>query len=412
MPDFDSTERNNQQLVLEWLPHIDILIYVVSPERYRDNKAWQILQAERARHAWIFVLNQSDRGQPEQYHDFIKQLTKAGFANPLVYQSCCAENKSTDTIDEFDALQSTLQNLATDNTIQQIEFRGMQVRKAELSKALQSAIAILGSATATKELNIFWQSQWHELQHLLNEATVLPLQQMATHYALHSSDLNSKKSTKDISPHLQQRIWDKWAQTRFDDALDALILHADQLALPVMPLKQLLLPIRAHAEKIVEEKTLLSVRKALIKPGNIVQRSIIKIAQFAEIILPIAAMGWVGYQVFIEFYESSLAATPHYVGADFAINSIMLIAISWLFPYFVQKKLKPSIEKAALKGLRNGFDSALQTLELDVLELIKQNAHHQEDLRHKGEAIVKACNLNNGQRIEIPQDSSLQRMLL
>jgi Uma2 family endonuclease len=43
-------------------PHIDVLVYVVSPERYRDNKAWQLLLAEGGKHAWIFVLNQSDRG--------------------------------------------------------------------------------------------------------------------------------------------------------------------------------------------------------------------------------------------------------------------------------------------------------------------------------------------------------------
>ncbi|NOQ16217.1 MAG: GTP-binding protein, partial [Methyloprofundus sp.] len=85
MPDFDSTEQSNQRIVLDWLPHIDVLIYVVSPERYRDNKAWQLLLAEGGKHAWVFVLNQSDRAQPEQYDDFIQQLHKAGFSQPLVY---------------------------------------------------------------------------------------------------------------------------------------------------------------------------------------------------------------------------------------------------------------------------------------------------------------------------------------
>ena len=46
MPDFDSIDQNNRHLVLEWLPHIDVLIYVVSPERYRDEKAWRLLFAE------------------------------------------------------------------------------------------------------------------------------------------------------------------------------------------------------------------------------------------------------------------------------------------------------------------------------------------------------------------------------
>ncbi len=52
MPDFDSTEEKNRDIVMQWLPFVDVLIYVVSPERYRDNKAWQLLLAESASHAW------------------------------------------------------------------------------------------------------------------------------------------------------------------------------------------------------------------------------------------------------------------------------------------------------------------------------------------------------------------------
>ncbi|HEY8094690.1 MAG TPA: GTPase, partial [Methylobacter sp.] len=74
MPDFDSTEQSNKHQVLEWLPHIDVLIYVVSPERYRDEKAWRLLLAEGGKHAWLFVLNQWDRGLTEQYEDFKHQL--------------------------------------------------------------------------------------------------------------------------------------------------------------------------------------------------------------------------------------------------------------------------------------------------------------------------------------------------
>ena len=408
MPDFDSTEQSNQQLVLEWLPHIDVLIYVVSPERYRDSKAWKILQAEGGKHAWIFVLNQSDRGQAEQYQDFIAQLNKAGFSSPLIYQSCCATDKTASQIDEFDDLQATLQSLATENTITQLELRGQLVRIAELSKVLQSSMALLGPANVTEELNIFWQVQWRDLERLIIEASTLAIQQMAEHYAMHSGDL----ADKEIEPYLHHRLWDKWSQTRFDDALDAVILHADLLNLPVKPIKQLLLSVRSRSENIVQEKTLLSVRKALIKPGNILQRTVIKIAQFAEVVLPIVAMAWVGYQVFIEFYESSLEQIPHYVGVDFAINSTMLIAIAWLFPYFLQKKLKPSIEKAAVKGLNRGFISALQTLEIEVMEEIKNNAQTQELLRHQGEKIINRCHIESDREIEIPENSSLQRMLL
>lgn len=408
MPDFDSTEHSNQQLVLEWLPHIDVLMYVVSPERYRDNKAWQILQAERGKHAWIFVLNQSDRGQPEQYQDFVKQLTKAGFANPLVFQSSCATDMAARKIDEFDDLQATIQSLATENTVKQLELRGLQVRKVELSKVLQSSLDSLGPVGVSEELITFWQSQWRELEKLIIDASILPMQQMAEYYALQSNKLKSKAEESS----LHERLWDKWAQSRFDDVLDALILQADHLNLPIMPLKQLLLPVRANSEKVVEEKTLLSVRKALIKPGNLVQRSLIKVARLASVVLPIAAMGWVGYQVFIEFYEGSIAEIPQYVGTDFAINGGMLIGIAWLFPYFLKKKLKPSIEKAALKGLNHGFETALQTLEIEVLEEIKNNAEVQDVLREQAELIIVRCHKESEGGIEIPKNISLERMLL
>lgn len=71
------------------------------------------------------------------------------------------------------------------------------------------------------------------------------------------------------------------------------------------------------------------------------QRVVIKMASFLEVVLPIAAMTWVGYQVFTEFYESSLEQVPHYLGVDFAINSVLLVAISWLFPWFIKKNSSP-----------------------------------------------------------------------
>jgi len=120
MPDFDSTEQSNKQLVLQWLPHIDVLVYVVSPERYRDEKAWQILLAEGARHAWLFVLNQWDKGQNEQYDDFQQQLHKAGFYEPIIFKTACTENLQAD---EFAELETTINSLATAHVVEQLEQR-------------------------------------------------------------------------------------------------------------------------------------------------------------------------------------------------------------------------------------------------------------------------------------------------
>ncbi len=404
MPDFDSTEQSNQGIVLDWLPHIDVLIYVVSPERYRDNKAWQLLLAEGGKHAWVFVLNQSDRAQPEQYEDFEKQLHKAGFNQPLIYQSCCIDDDLAASIDEFSALQAMMQKLATKKTVKQLAARSEKVQRSELIQELNTQLSQLGeSGKQIKQLNDFWQIQWQNFELLLKEAMALPMQQLAQNYALNSANL-AKNS--------EHNLWDTWAQMRFTDALDSLILQADSLALPIVPMKQLLEPIRSQIKTTIQDNSLLEVRKSLIKPGNKLQRAILKISAIAEIILPISVMGWVAYQAFIHFYNSSLMGTSQYLGADFAINSVMLIAIVWLFPYFLQKKLTPSLEKAAAKGLKRGLDKSLQIIDMQVLSSIEDYELQRQNQRKTVLEIMEHCKQENTKKIEGQESAELSRLLL
>ena len=135
MPDFDSTEQTNKHLVLHWLPYIDVLIYVVSPERYKDEKAWRLLLAEGTRHAWLFAFNQWDRGQSDQYADFTQQLQSIGFVEPVIFKTACSEDNLSD---EFEVLASTINSLATSHIIEQLELRGSLVRKQALKYRLET----------------------------------------------------------------------------------------------------------------------------------------------------------------------------------------------------------------------------------------------------------------------------------
>lgn len=242
MPDFDSTEQSNKELVLQWLPFIDVLIYVVSPERYRDEKAWRLLLAEGARHAWLFVFNQWDRGQLEQYEDFNRQLYKAGFVAPIIFKTACAERLQAD---EFTSLESTIVSLATEHIIEQLEQRGLQIRKDELKKKLQNASKFLGSGQAFQQAPELWQNQWQQTVKLLQQGFAWPIQHTAAYYAEHAADLTTNPASTNPS------LWDAWAQARFDDALDEFIIDMDQMGLPVNPLKQHLSAIREKAPKIL-----------------------------------------------------------------------------------------------------------------------------------------------------------------
>ncbi len=82
MPDIDSTEQGNRELAFAWLPHVDLLIYVVSPERYRDDIGWRVLRRRGHRHGWMFVMNHWDEGATEQQADLVAILHRGRFCRP------------------------------------------------------------------------------------------------------------------------------------------------------------------------------------------------------------------------------------------------------------------------------------------------------------------------------------------
>ncbi len=403
MPDFDSTEQSNKQLVLQWLPHIDVLIYVVSPERYRDEKAWQLLLAEGAKHAWLFVLNQWDRALIEQYDDFRQQLHKAGFFDPVIFKTVCTEDTQTD---EFTLLEQTITTLATQHTVDQLDQRGQQLRKLDLKHKLQQLRQPQGlSDIASIALND-WQKQWQQTSQQLTQGFAWPIQQSAAYYAEHAADLMTHSQRANLS------LWDTWAQTRLDDGIDEFILTLDQQGIPVIPFKNLLAPLRDKASKITQSQTELTARQALANPGNSLQRGLLKSLRLGEILLPLAAMTWVGSQVFIGYYYSNMTSS-HYLGVDFAIHSALLISLTWLVPFFILKKAQPSLRKSAMKGLNKGLTQALALIDYEAIEAIKQlGLEHSEQLKTLDQLIEQCHDDSAEPRLVIDNHSPLQRMLI
>jgi len=409
MPDFDSTEQDNKALVFEWLPHIDVLIYVVSPERYRDEKAWRLLLSEGNRHAWLFVLNQWDRGQQSQYEDFKQQLGKAGFIEPIIFKTVCGESPYPD---EFASLQSTILALSNKHVVAELEQRGAQIRKDELKQKLQIVHQLLGTQSAFKKAEEHWQYLWQNTATQLAQGFAWPIQKLAAFYADHAADLiASPLSDQNSSHQLTNALWDEWAQARFGDALDEFIFKVDELGLPVMPLKNSLVGIRTKAPKLIQAQSELQVRQAMINPGNLLQRALLKFFRFCEIVLPLAAIAWVGYQVSVGYYDSN-ATHEHYLGVDFAIHSSLLIVISWLIPWFVLKKFKPSLEKSALKGLNKGLENSLHMIEEEVLQVLKTlSEQHSKQLTQINQ-ISAQCNTESYKPMAINGNNPLTRMLI
>ncbi len=400
MPDFDSTERTNQAIVFEWLPYIDVLIYVVSPERYRDNKAWQLLLAEGAKHAWLFVLNQWDKGCTEQYNDFKAQLHLAGFENPLVFKTDC----SLTLPDEFEGLQQTLIGLATDKTVEHLAARGLQVRQQALTQTLQTIAGSMGTTQAFEGLIQQWPQQWQKTATTLQKGFSFPIQIQATQYAEQHSSVT--KALGNAEPVL----WDEWSQNRLNDALDELIHRADDLKLPIAPLKQPLQALRAKASAIIATATGIEVRQSLANPGSKIQQLFLKFSLFCEVVLPICAMGLVGYTVFQGYYQSN-QTHQNYLGIDFATHSALLIGLSWLIPFFMRKKLKPSLQKAALIGLQNGLNKGLNEIEFTVTQTIETVRQQRLNHIHTADQLMLSQPSPDAITSPVAADSTLGRML-
>jgi energy-coupling factor transporter ATP-binding protein EcfA2 len=415
MPDMDSTEMENKALVLEWLAHVDVLVYVVSPERYRDNRAWQLLVAEGGKHAWLFVMNQFDRGQPEQQVDFARQLHKAGFVDPIIINTICAGEKSNSEKDEFNRLGVTIHQLANRQTIAEIEYRSLQIKRADLKQRLEACLGRFGMDDAHQKLVDRWLLNWQRNEETLEKGMVWPIQCMSADYSEKETHLfeglfRRRKKTQEPEKSVKTEFWDDWAQSRYEDELDQLILIADDQRLALTPLRQGLQPLRASAKGKIEAHVELAVRDALVKPGNGVQRFFMKLFVFLGAVLPLSAMSWVGYQVFEGYYQSGVTERA-YLGTDFAIHSILLILITWLLPFFIQRQLKPSMEKVALKGLMTGLTKGLTALSADVLKVVAENKETRDHIIAEVQALIQQCESTT----EEPQgveNTTLSRMLI
>jgi len=373
MPDIDSTEASNRDLVADWLPHIDVLIYVVSPERYRDDKGWRLLREHVREHAWLFVVNQWDRGQPAQREDFIKLLGQGGFARPLLFCTDCRADEARRRPDEFAALEQAIQSLADSHLIEQLEQRALEARRDELQAAVGHCLARLGGAAELDGLRDAWTGIWDEVGEGLAKGLEWPMAEVARAFVSHDASPLRRaikldapaKPVEDHPPAKPSILWDDWAQMQLQDALDRVLAEAGERRLPLSPLKSRLAEVAAEARKLMLDEAQRALRLSLAKPGNALQRFFLKLAGLCAVLLPLAAMGWVSWLAVSAYYDSALRHSG-FLGVDFAANSALVVAIAWLLPFFLKLQLKPSTERAALRGLRRGVDAGLARVQTQV----------------------------------------------
>jgi len=276
MPDVDSTAQHNRELVLGFLPFVDVLVYVVSPERYRDEAPWSLLRAHADNSAWVFVMNQIDRGQPAQIEDLRKALDNAGFSEPVLYPTSCG---APSELDEFEQLASFIDSLAEERIRAALHEEGRQARLRQIGTQVTQVTSDWPDNPA--EFASYWASRRATLEDELRSDLVERLAPVAARMA-------------DGEAAAPGELWDDWASDRVGDALSATRLDAREAgwsAQAVLGLDEVVDEgLAPRSEAALRE----SVRASLARPGNALQRALHSACSWLIYALPLLTLAWIG----------------------------------------------------------------------------------------------------------------------
>ncbi len=415
-PDIDSVEGRNREAALAWLPHIDLLLYVVSPERYRDDAGWRVLAARGGRHAWMFVMNRADESDPAQREDFGRMLAETGFTEPMLFSTSCAEAQSVREAagDQLAALESAIEDLLRDHGVAELQKLGEAARLDALATLLREASGAVGNTEQWAALRVRWTKEWQVCAADLRAGLDWPIRAISERFAARSYDLKARLLTRaakvavpaaagkamagleqaadevlgeaaiDAAVSTDTRVsgsglrsgdpsavadttevveplWDEWARRRLETTIDTTELVARRGGLPAESVRAGLESAAEAAPAAVRGRAQETLRAALASPGNLLRRAARRTARFLSGALPAAALAWVGYTVVRGYSEAAAGAAP-YLTSDFAVHSVLMVAVAWSFPYALDRLLRPAMEEVAAKALRRGLAEGVEDL--------------------------------------------------
>lgn len=401
MPDFDSVEASNRDLVDLWLPHLDVVIYVVSPERYRDDQGWRLLLQHAHEHAWLFVMNHWDRAEAAQLEDFKQQLGAAGLSDPIIFRTDSSQqtdahsipvdafqntgtSNSPESADDLELLASNLKSLSDQSIIKSLEEHGMLARLKTLKTIGDGWLEALGQQSIWQDIPSSWQTHWRRVTADLRESMQWKIQLQARQYVDTEGFLSSliKRKKAAVMPEQGETAFiDESFLLRLDNTLeDFLNQQAQRHNLAIGALKGAIAEPYSLCRRDLAARVDDSLQRSLASPGSKWHRIFYQGAGLLCALLPLAALGWISWRVVGGFAAGSSDPSA-YLSSNFAINGAMLLGISWLIPAFAHHKLKPSREVAAARGLQAGLDDSLNQCESTVFEALEQLGSQSAQLR-------------------------------
>lgn len=349
MPDMDSVERANRELVFEWLPYIDWLIYVVSPERYRDDAGWRVLVQRGHRHHWLFVMNRWDTGTAGQYADFARILADEGFDDALLIRTSCRAPDG----DDFGRMIAAVDRAVAEHGLEQLQAVGERARLDDLARQSDRYEEMLGDAAR-------WQRFTEEGGRAITEkleSLIRYLKDEAAIEAAHAARRRPDGPPATVDPPAPPRLIAAYVQ----DIESAIALVRG--GLPARPVDNRAGPILASLEQRMADAVRRGFREGAARPGNVVQRAAAALMKKLVYGLPLAACVGIAYVVLTR-YQQGLSGAEPFLGFDFLAHSLMVVVLAALVPYLLARLLRPSVRRSIVKRV----DEALRQTSSETIE--------------------------------------------
>ncbi|MBN2447636.1 MAG: GTPase domain-containing protein, partial [Phycisphaerae bacterium] len=289
-PDIDSTEAANRECALAWLPHIDLLVYVVSPERYRDDTGWRVLLERGQRHGWMFIMNHWDDGDRTQRDDFTRMLRSAGFDNPLVLCTCCVDRGGVQ--DEFSRVEAVLQDLLAAHGVRELTRLGHRARLQELRQVLLDARQRLGDEEGWDNVAAAAKLHWGQTVDTVSDGLQWSMQSVAARLATREDGmlatlrqtagaLRGERPAQPEQPgpdvgelsYLTESLWEQWADRKIADGIAAIENTTQKHGIGVRPVRERLEEVIRGARTEVMTALQDELRGALGDPGTAFQHA-------------------------------------------------------------------------------------------------------------------------------------------
>ena len=381
MPDIDSTEIENRQLVEAWLPYIDWLVYVMTPERYQDDIGWRFLQQRSHRHHWLFVLNHWDEGSPDQLEDLRKKLVQEKFTDPIILRTSCV---TPPIEDDFQKLEQTINEALEKHGLDLLKKIGLQARMDDLKNQVNHFKDLLGTNKKWEQAHTQWTNSINEIlnniQAILNTQSDFVNQTLLQDSAS-SLNLFRKQATEKSFPDVEAitaKLWSHRVETMFEDLIQSVEINLQNQQLPARPFKDRLEKWRGELRQIFSTTLDTALTTAIAKPGNTLQRASWKLMRWLSGLLPLAAAGWVVTHVVQRFYAGT-QGVEEFLGSNFAVHSALMIGLSWLIPWLIKRQLQPSVMAAARKGIKTGIQQTIKTLRAQLENIWDSTREEQQN---------------------------------